>query len=283
MSAPLAIGQRNTLTITKRVGFGVFVDGGSHGEILLPTPFIPPGSDIGDAVEVFVSLDDEDRLLATTRYPRAMAGEFAALKVVEVNDIGTFLDNGLSKDLLLPYGERKRELKAGQFAMVHVGLDKHSDRMVASMRLDRWLDKVPSEYAAGEEVSGLVAARTELGMKIIINNTHWGLVHHDRIFTRLRIGNRLRLWVLKNDGDGNIDLTPQAPGPAGHQQLADRILASLEASGGVLPLGDKSAPEAVSEAFGASKANFKRALGHLKREGKVSLAPTETRLVKPAE
>ncbi|TVU70695.1 MULTISPECIES: CvfB family protein [Cobetia] len=280
MSAPLAIGQRNTLTITKRVGFGVFLDGGSHGEILLPTPFIPPGSDVGDAVEVFVSLDDEDRLLATTRYPRAMAGEFAALKVVEVNDIGTFLDNGLSKDLLLPYGERKRELKAGQFAMVHVGLDKHSDRMVASMRLDRWLDKIPSEYVAGEEISGLVAARTELGMKIIINNTHWGLVHHDRIFTRLRIGNRLRLWVLKNDGDGNIDLTPQAPGPAGHQQLADRILASLEASGGVLPLGDKSAPEAVSEAFGASKANFKRALGHLKREGKVSLTPTETRLVK---
>ncbi|BBO57067.1 CvfB family protein [Cobetia sp. AM6] len=280
MSAPLAIGQRNTLTITKRVGFGVFLDGGDRGEILLPTPFIPAGADIGDEVEVFVSLDDEDRLLATTRYPRAMVGEFAALKVVEVNDIGIFLDNGLGKDLLLPYGERKRELKAGQFAMVHVGLDKHSDRMVASMRLDRWLDKTPATYAVGQEVSGLVAARTDLGMKIIIDNAHWGLVHHDRIFTRLRIGNRLRLWVLKNDGNGNVDLTPQAPGPAGHQQLADRILAALEASQGVLPLGDKSEPEAISEAFGASKANFKRAIGHLKREGKVTLAPTETRLVK---
>ena len=275
------IGRYNSLQIVKHTNFGLYLDGAQDGEILLPNRYIPkdvPTED-EDWLNVFVYLDSEDKLLATTEKPKVQVGEFASLKVVEVNSIGIFLDWGLPKDLLLPYSEEKRNLQAGDYCVVHVYLDKHTRRITATARLDRYLDKTPATYRVGQEVDLLVVEATDMGFKAIINNKHWGLIHKNEVFKFLRPGKQEKGFIKEIRADGNIALSLQPVGAEAADSLSAKILAKLRENGGSLPVSDKSDPQVISGLFGVSKGNFKKAIGGLYKQGQIVIHADRIELV----
>jgi uncharacterized protein len=265
------VGRYNSLQVVKHTNFGLYLDGGADGEILLPNRYIPKDipSEDEDWLNVFVYLDSEDKLLATTEKPKVQVGEFASLKVVEVNSIGVFLDWGLPKDLLLPYSEEKRQMTAGEYCVVHVYLDKHTRRITATARLDRYLDKTPANYTPGQEVDLLVAEATDMGFKAIINNKHWGLIHKNEIFKFMRAGMLEKGYIKEVRADGKIALSLQPVGQEAASSLSSKILARLRDNSGTLAVSDKSDPALISSLFGVSKGNFKKAIGSLYKEGKI--------------
>lgn len=267
------IGRMNTLEVVKHTDFGLYLDGGLEGEILLPKRYIPTDtpSEEGDWLNVFVYLDSEDKLIATTLTPKIMVGGFASLKVIDINPVGLFLDWGLPKDLLLPHSEEKRPLQVGDYCVVHAQLDSRSRRIVATARLDRYLDKTPARYATGQTVDLLVVEPTEMGYKAIINEAHWGLIHKNEIFKFLRSGMREKGFIKEVRADGKISLSLQPVGRAAASSLAEQILARLHEQGGSLPLSDRSAPEAITALFGVSKGNFKKAIGGLYKQGLIRI------------
>ncbi|AAY38817.1 MULTISPECIES: S1 RNA-binding domain-containing protein [Pseudomonas] len=275
------IGRYNSLQIVKHTNFGLYLDGAQDGEILLPNRYIPkdvPTED-EDWLNVFIYLDSEDKLLATTEKPKVQVGEFASLKVVEVNSIGVFLDWGLPKDLLLPYSEEKRTLQAGDYCVVHVYLDKHTRRITATARLDRYLDKTPANYSVGQEVDLLVAEATDMGFKAIINNKHWGLIHKNEVFKFMRAGKQEKGYIKEIRSDGNISLSLQPVGAEAASSLNSKILTKLRENNGTLPVSDKSDPQVISGLFGVSKGNFKKAIGALYKQGQIVIHADRIELV----
>jgi predicted RNA-binding protein (virulence factor B family) len=224
-------------------------------------------------------MDSDDKLIATTEKPKVQVGEFASLKVVEVNSIGIFLDWGLPKDLLLPYSEEKRPLKAGDYCVVHVYLDKHTRRITATTRLDRYLDKTPANYSAGQEVDLLVVEETAMGFKAIINNRHWGLIHKNEVFKFLRSGKQEKGFIKEVRSDGKISLSLQPVGEQLATGLNAKIIGKLRENNGVLPVSDKSDPAVISDLFGVSKGNFKKAIGALYKQGQIVIHPDRIELV----
>jgi len=275
------VGRYNSLQVVKHTNFGLYLDGAQDGEILLPNRYIPKDipSEDEDWLNVFIYLDSDDKLIATTEKPKVQVGEFASLKVVEVNSIGIFLDWGLPKDLLLPYSEEKRPLKAGDYCVVHVYLDKHTRRITATTRLDRYLDKVPANYAVGQEVDLLVAEETAMGFKAIINNKHWGLIHKNEVFKFLRSGKQEKGFIKEVRSDGNISLSLQPVGEQLASSLNAKILSKLRENNGVLPVSDKSDPTMISNLFGVSKGNFKKAIGALYKQGQIVIHADRIELV----
>ena len=275
------IGRYNSLQVVKHTNFGLYLDGGADGEILLPNRYIPKDipSEDEDWLNVFVYLDSEDKLLATTEKPKVQVGEFASLKVLEVNSIGVFLDWGLPKDLLLPYSEEKRTLQAGDYCVVHVYLDKHTRRITATARLDRYLDKTPANYSVGQEVDLLVAEATDMGFKAIINNKHWGLIHKNEVFKFMRAGKQEKGFIKEIRTDGNISLSLQPVGEEAASSLNSKILSKLRENNGVLPVSDKSDPQVISNLFGVSKGNFKKAIGALYKQGQIVIHADRIELV----
>ena len=267
------IGRYNSLPVAKLADFGLYLDGGVDGEILLPKRYIPKDEPcaVGDWLNVFVYLDSEDRLIATTEKPKVQVGGFASLKVVDINRIGLFLDWGLPKDLLLPHSEEKRPLQVGDYCVVHVFLDRRSRRITATARLDRYLDKVPANYQVGQEVDLLVVEQTDLGFKAIINNQHWGLIHKNEAFKFLRSGMQEKGFIKELRADGKISLSLQPVGQQAAGSLAEQILTRLHEAGGRLALGDKSPPEEIVRLFGVSKGNFKKAIGGLYKQGRIRI------------
>ena len=265
------IGRYNSLQVVKHTDFGLYLDGGADGEILLPRRYIPKDtpSEVEDWLNVFIYLDSDDKLIATTEKPKVQVGEFASLKVLEINSIGIFLDWGLSKDLLLPYSEEKRSLEAGQYCVVHVYLDKHTRRITATARLDRYLDVRPAAYQVGQAVDLLVAEATDMGFKAIINNQHWGLIHKNEVFKFLRSGMREKGFIKELRADGKISLSLQPVGQEAANSLHEKILQQLQDNGGTLAVSDKSPPEVISSLFGVSKGNFKKAIGALYKQGRI--------------
>lgn len=274
----------NRLRVDRVVDFGVYLvplgasptseteTSEKREGILLPKRYIPEGLEIDDQIAVFVYADSEDRLLATTETPKAMAGEAAFLRVLAVNRTGTFLDWGLPKDLMLPYGEQKRELEPGQFCTVFVYKDKYSERVVASTRLNRHIGLTPAYYKPGEQVDIMVVARTDLGHKVIVNNEHWGLLYENEIFQPLRNGLLTKAWVKKVVNDDKVDLTLSPPIAERFNTVADQVLKAVEANDGFLPLNDKSSPEAIRRRFGISKRDFKAAVGKLYKMRMITIA-----------
>jgi predicted RNA-binding protein (virulence factor B family) len=275
------VGRYNSLQVVKHTNFGLYLDGAQDGEILLPNRYIPKDipSEDEDWLNVFIYLDSDDKLIATTEKPKVQVGEFASLKVVEVNSIGIFLDWGLPKDLLLPYSEEKRPLKAGDYCVVHVYLDKHTRRITATTRLDRYLDKVPANYSVGQEVDLLVAEETAMGFKAIINNKHWGLIHKNEVFKFLRSGKQEKGFIKEVRSDGNISLSLQPVGEQLASSLNAKILDKLRENKGVLPVSDKSDPQVISNLFGVSKGNFKKAIGALYKQGQIVIHADRIELV----
>ena len=265
------LGRYNSLQIVKHVEFGLYLDGGADGEILLPGRYIPKNAEteVDDWLNVFIYLDSEDQLIATTEKPKVQVGEFASLKVKDINGAGIFLDWGLPKDLLMPYSEELQPLKIGDYCVVHAYLDKRTRRITATARLDRYLDRTPADYQVGQPVELLVAGETPMGFKAIINNRHWGLIHKNEVFKFLRSGKQEKGYIKELRSDGKIALSLQPVGQALASTLNDKILDKLKAANGVLPVSDKSDPQVISDLFGVSKGNFKKAIGALYKDGRI--------------
>ena len=263
------LGRYNSLQIVKHTDFGLYLDGGADGEILLPRRYIPKDvpSEVDDWLNVFIYLDSEDQLIATTEKPKVQVGGFASLKVKDINNAGIFLDWGLTKDLLMPYSEEQRPLKIGDYCVVHVYLDKRTRRITATARLDRYLDRTPASYAAGQAVGLLVVGQTPMGFKAIIEDRHWGLIHKNEVFKFLRPGMREKGFIKQVRSDGKIALSLQPVGQALSDDLQAQIIKRLEEAGGTLEVSDKSTPELISRLFGVSKGNFKKAIGGLFKQG----------------
>ncbi|MEE1924903.1 S1-like domain-containing RNA-binding protein [Pseudomonas sp. 148P] len=265
------VGRYNTLQVVKHTDFGLYLDGGADGEILLPNRYIPKDtpSEDEDWLNVFVYLDSEDKLIATTEKAKVQVGQFASLKVVEINSIGIFLDWGLPKDLLMPYSEEKRQMRAGEYCVVHVYLDRRTRRITATAKLDRYLDKTPANYRVGQQVDLLVVEESPMGFKAIINNQHWGLIHKNEVFKFLRSGKQEKGYIKEIRDDGKIALSLQPVGEAAAGSLHEQILSKLKAADGVLPVSDKSDPQVIADLFGVSKGNFKKAIGALYKSGQI--------------
>ncbi len=264
------IGKRNTLSIVRESTPGLYLNGGELGELLLPRRYIPRDLTPGDKLDVFIYLDSEDRLVATTETPHAMVGEFAYLKVVSVNlRVGAFLDWGLAKDLLLPFREQDAPVRVGQKVIAHVHLDPKSNRIVASTRLHRHFSKDTPAYADGQRVDLLVTGETPLGYSAIVENAHRGLLYRDQTSAVLKVGDKLKGFVRSVRPGGKIDLSLDAAGYKRVASLQVQIVQALELNGGRLAFDDSSSPEAIRDAFGVSKKAFKQALGALYKSRRI--------------
>ena len=273
----IKIGQLNTLMVIKEVPFGIYLDGYDWGEILLPNKYVPKGTKMNDHVEVFIYFDSEDKIIATTLSPRAKLGDCAFLKVIDVNRVGAFLDWGLDKDLLVPVPEQNRPMEKDKSYIVYLKQD-NKGRIIASSKLDHFLDKSPAPYARGEEVSLLVAETTELGSKVIINDSYWGLIHSGDIFQNLGYGKRIQGYIKTVREDGKIDVVLRKMGQDNIRELAKRILAELHKKDGFLALHDKSSSLDIKQAFGESKKSFKSAIGQLYKQSEITIEPNGIRL-----
>jgi len=265
-----SIGKQNRLTLLRETPQGHYLDGENLGEILLPSGLVPKWAQIGDVLDVFVYRDSEDRLIATTKKPKACVGQFACLEVLEVNDkIGAFLDWGLEKDLLLPFREQKRPVRPGQRIVVHVLLDEHSGRIVASARLNRHWNQTDPDYRPGDPVQLLVVEETPMGYRAIIEDAHTGLLYKSELSEPLEYGQSFQGYIKEVRPDGKIDLRRDASGYRRVLPLAEEIFDKLVEEGGSLPFNDKSDPERIREVFGVSKKAFKQALGSLYRQRRI--------------
>ncbi|WP_255464246.1 S1 RNA-binding domain-containing protein [Legionella sp. PC997] len=275
----IKVGQFNRLKMVREAPFGVYLQGGELGEILLPNKSVPKGALVGDVVDVFVYFDSEDKIIATTMRPLATLGSFAFLKVIDVNPVGAFLDWGLEKDLLVPHSEQHRPMEKGKFYLVYLKQDNQG-RIIASSKIDYFLDKTPAHFNPGDEVSLLIAESTPLGRKVIINNSHWGLIHTGDIFQTLTYGKKIKGYIKKMREDGKIDITLRQIGQSSINDLAQRILSKLEQSQGFLALHDKSSPAEIQQMFSESKKNFKSAIGQLYKRGLINIEANGIRLQK---
>jgi hypothetical protein len=274
------IGERASLKILREKSFGLYLDGGELGEILLPHREVPKDNVIGAFLDVFIHTDSEDRPVATLKMPVAMPGEFARLKCVSVTGVGAFLDWGLSKDLLVPFGEQKTRMEPGRSYLVHVHLDEVSGRIVASTRLARHLDRTPHSFKPGDEVELVIFGKSPLGYKAIINGTHSGLLFAERVFQALQPGERTKGYVASIRPDGKIDLTLDAPGRGKITGLEDRILAEMAARGGFWGIGDHSPAAEIHDELGISKRVFKQAIGALLKKRLISIEERGIRLAR---
>lgn len=276
------IGKRNLLPFVREATPGYYLDGGSHGEILLPGRYLKQRPTVGTPIDVFVYRDSEDRLVATTEAPYAEVGQFAYLRVVSINPrIGVFLDWGLEKDLLLPLREQSGPLQVGAWLVVHVALDTRTDRIIASSRLHRYLNLTPPTFTPGQPVKLLVLDSTPLGYNAVVNHTHRGLLYFNDLPGPLSTGQSLDGFIRTVRPDGKIDLTPHGA-RVGYQRivpLTDKILDAIKASpGGRLALHDGSSPEEIRATFEVSKKAFKQAIGILFKARRIVIEDTGIRL-----
>ena len=274
-----AIGLMNELEVVKTVDFGIYLDGGPHGEILMPKRYVPEGTKPGDVLNVFIYLDSEDRLIATSETPKAMVGEFVMLKVISVTSVGAFLDWGLPKDLLVPFREQQQRMEAGKSYLVYVYLDDESQRIVATSKLDKCLDNIPVDYEPGEEVDLIIAGQTNLGYKAIIDNSHWGMIYKNEVFQDLQTGQHVKGFIKAIREDEKIDLSLQKEGYEKIDDISQTILNKLAANKGFLPFTDKTDPEIIKNTFKISKKNFKKAIGTLYKQRLISLEENGIRML----
>lgn len=269
------IGQYNELRINRMVDFGAYlIDDDTH-EVLLPKRYLTSEMKVGDTIRVFVYNDSENRPVATTEQPHAVVGDFALMRVKAVNQVGAFLDWGLvAKDLLVPFREQRVEMKVGRSYIVRVYLDETSGRIVASAKLAKFLNLTEPDYYHREKVEALVVQRSDLGYRVIVNNAHWGQIYQNETYQDVNIGDRLTAFIKQVRPDGKIDLTLAKIEKMRVDDLADRILDYLKANGGEMTLSDKSDPDDINKAFSCSKKDFKKALGLLYKQQKITLGDT---------
>ena len=275
----IRLGDYNLMKVVKEVDFGMYLDGGVEGEILLPKRYVPEGLKMGDDIKVFVYLDQDERPVATTLQPLAKVGEFAWLEVAWVNEYGAFLNWGLMKDLFCPFREQKRRMERGQHYIVYVGIDEDSYRIVASAKVEHFLSHDVPEYRHGDEVSLLVWQKTELGFKVIVDNRFAGLVYEGQVFRQLTTGDRLKGYVDRVRPDGKLDITIQPTGRRNTEEFSDVLLQYLRDNNGQCDLGDKSPAELIADRFKVSKKTFKKAVGDLYKRRLIEICDNGLRLL----
>ena len=283
----IKLGAYNTLTVLKialREGngepFGLFLDGGPDGEILMPQKYVPEGTEIGDEIEVFVYLDQEERPIATTEEPLAQVGDFAYLECSWVNQYGAFISGGVMKALFWPFREQKKRMVMGNSYIVHIHLDEDSYRLVASAKVEHYLDeRRPRDYKHGQEVDLLIWQKTDLGFKVIVDNQYPGLIYEDQVFQYVHTGDRLKGYISTVRPDGKIDCTLQPTGQQHAEDFAEVLLQYLREHNGICDLGDKSEAEDIKRRFQVSKKVYKRAIGDLYKRRLITVEPLSIRLV----
>ncbi len=259
----IELGKFNRLKIVKEVDFGLYLDGGEEGEILLPARYVPYNYEIGQLIDVFVYLDNEERLIATTLKPYVQVGEFAYLQVSWVNQYGAFLDWGLMKDLFCPFREQKRKMEVGRSYIIHTHVDEESFRIMASAKVEHYLSTERPPYTPDEEVNLLVWQHTNMGYKVIIDNKYQGLVFDNQVFRELEVGDSLKGYIIQVRDDGKVDVALQKKGRQQTLDFADTLFNYMENNGGRCYLHDKSPAEEIYQRFKVSKKVFKKAVGDL--------------------
>lgn len=273
----LKLGQKNILKAAWKVDFGMYLEGGGYeGKILLPERYVPEDLEVGDEIEVFLYLDNEERLIATTLEPKAMVGDFAYLEVAWVNEFGAFLNWGLMKDLFCPFREQKRRMQQGRSYIVHVHIDEESYRIMASAKVEHYLKPIPTPmqptplgkeeeriYKVGDEVELLIWQKTDLGFKVIIDNAYAGLIYDSQVFQSLHTGDQVKGYISNIRPDGKVDCALQKSGHQHTVDFAEHLLRYLEVRGGRCFLHDKSDAEDIKNQFGVSKRTYKQAVGDL--------------------
>lgn len=263
----LQIGNYNKLEISRITAAGAVFET-DEGDALLPLRLLPGGAEVGSTLNVFVYVDSDERLTATTKRARAVVGDFALLKVIETTTVGSFLDWGLEKDLLLPFGEQLEPVRRGDQVLVRIYLHS-TGRVAASAKLDKFVSPVDDSLSEGNEVDLLVYAFTDLGAKVIINGSFGGLIFNTELLLKPKIGERLRGYVKKIRDDGKIDVTLRQGGAQEAEKDRKTVLKALSANNGFIPLTDKSSPEAIAFQLHISKKSFKKAIGGLYKEGTI--------------
>lgn len=259
----IELGKFNQLEVVKQVDFGMYLDGGEEGEILLPSRYVPEDCKVGDILNVFLYLDIEERLIATTLTPLVQVGQFACLEVAWVNQFGAFLNWGLMKDLFVPFREQKMKMQVGKKYVVYAYIDEESYRIVASAKVERYLSKDKAEYSPGDEVDILIWQKTDLGFKAIIDDKYSGLLYDNEIFSALETGMKMKAFVKQVREDGKIDLMLQKTGFDRVGDFSKVLLEYIEEHGGRISLNDKSPADEIYAIFGVSKKTFKKGVGDL--------------------
>jgi uncharacterized protein len=257
------LGAFNTLKVVKTVDFGVYLDGDEEGEILLPTRYVPEGTAPDDMLRVFLYLDNEERMIATTLEPKIQVGQFAYLQVAWTNQFGAFLDWGLMKDLFVPFSEQRIKMEQGNSYIVYCRIDDESNRIVATGKIEHYLSHEIPEYTEGEEVNILVWQKTDLGFKAIVENKFAGLIYDNEIFRPLKTGDQLTAFIKPIREDGKIDLILQKQGYEPVDDFADQFYSYLQQHEGSTTFNDKSSPTEIYDEFKVSKKVFKKAIGEL--------------------
>ncbi len=280
MQTTIRLGRRNRLEVLRSVDFGLYLDAGEIGEVLLPRRYVPEGIRPGDWLDVFLYLDSEERLVATTETPLVQVGEFAYLQVSWVNEYGAFLHWGLMKDLFCPFHEQQRKMELGRSYLIYCYIDPVSYRIVASAKVGKFLSREMPSYRSGDAVNIIIRQSAPLGLKAIVDDSYDGLLFSNEIFQPLHIGDRLTAYVKQVRPDGKIDLKLQRHfGLLRVTDFSAQLLEYLQqAPDHACPLHDQSPADDIYQTFGVSKKTFKRAVGNLYRRQLITLAPDGIRL-----
>lgn len=275
----LEIGKYNVLKVVKEVPFGMYLES-SQGEILLPTKYIPEGTQVGDEVNVFVYKDSEDRPIATNLVPKGVVGDFVALMVKDVNEKGAFMDWGLVKDLMVPFKEQHVPMKKDKEYVVRICIDPRNERIIGVSKLSSFLSKDLSELSEKQEVDLLIYEFTDLGIMAIVNNKYRGMLYKNEVFTELKVGQKIKGYIKKLREDDKLDLSLTKPGFESIFDAKDVVLEKLRSNSGFLPLTDDSSPEEIKDIVQLSKKAFKKAIGGLYKEGVIELLQEGIKLKK---
>ncbi|MBD3889632.1 MAG: putative RNA-binding protein (virulence factor B family) [Olleya marilimosa] len=267
----IQIGQFNTLEILRDTEPGLFLGDADNNEVLLPNRYVPEHFEIGDKIEVFVYLDNEERIIATTTEPYILDGEFAMLRCNEVTKFGAFLDFGLVKELFCPFKEQAFPMKKGGWYLVRCYLDEVTERLVASSKTNRFLDNKELTVSQFDQVDIIVSHPSDLGMNVIVNNKHTGLIYKDNIFQDISVGDKLKGIVKKIRPGNKLDISLGEIGYRNIEPNAEKIMQELTDNNGFLALTDKSSPENIKDTLQMSKKTFKKALGTLYKQKLVDL------------
>lgn len=272
----LEIGKINALPVIRR-DLDFVLDGGEFGDVLLANEDAPEHCQIGDVLQVFVFNGLKGQLTATLKTPYAQVDEIAWLKAVAVTENGGFLDWGLGKDLFVPFSEQRYDMIVGKYYLVKLYLDRQN-RLAATMKFESFIIEQSFYFKAGEQVSIIIAEKTDLGFKAIVNNSHWGMLYDNELFQPLKKGQKLTAYIKQIREDKKIDLILQPPGYGKVEELTDKIIRKLMENNGFLPMSDKTPPEQIYAMFGVSKKVFKQAIGALFKQQRIDLDNQSIRL-----
>lgn len=276
------VGRYNTLKVVKHVDFGVYLDGGNDGEILLPTRYVPKDLKDGDEITVFIYHDSDSRLIATTLHPKGIAGDIVMLEVVNTTPQGAFMSWGIMKDLFVPLSQQESRMKVGGRYLVKIYIDEQTGRLAATEKFSKYISNHHLEVKELEPVDLLIYQKTDIGYKVIINNMHLGVLHYNEVFRELETGEKVKGFIKHIRPDNKIDVML---GQRGHKRVEDeeqKIIRLLQENDGYLPYHDKSDPEEIYSFFGMSKKTFKMTLGALYKQHRIAFTQTGIKLEEPS-